>query len=64
LTPADGVTVISRAKRQYNEARAELAGTIEAFLRNPPSREAISEACRRTASRTAWRDHVRNNEVA
>jgi phosphorylase/glycogen(starch) synthase len=64
LTAADGVTVISRARRQYNVARAELAGTIEAFLRDAPSREALSEACRRTASRTAWRDLVANYEIA
>ncbi len=64
LTPKDGVTVISRARRQYGDARAELAGTIEGFLRDAPSTATLAEACRRTASRTAWSDLVKNYEVA
>ncbi|MEZ6017431.1 MAG: alpha-glucan family phosphorylase [Planctomycetota bacterium] len=64
LKAADGVTVISRARRQYDAARAELAGTIEAFLREAPGRDELAEACRRTASRTAWRDLITNYEAA
>jgi len=64
LKTSAGLTVISRARRQYGDARAELAGAVEAFLRDAPGREKLSDACRRTAALTSWSDLIRHYETA
>lgn len=62
LGAADGVTVLSRAHRTFDEGTEELVRTLETFLAQGPS--ADTETCRATAQRTAWSDLIANYDQA
>jgi len=62
LGPKDGVTVVNRARRTYEEGVDQLVQDLEAFLaKGSPASEA---ACRATAQRTAWTDLIANYDQA
>ena len=54
LGPQDGITVLPRVHVEYATVATNLAEVIEEFLANGADRAELEEACRRTASRTAW----------
>ncbi|MEX1023712.1 MAG: alpha-glucan family phosphorylase [Planctomycetota bacterium] len=62
LGPAEGTTIIERTTQTYDEARAALTRVLEKHLRDPMVDP--FDACRRTASKTAWSDLVTNYETA
>jgi len=64
LGPENGVTVLHRVHRQYDEVADELAGVLENYLREGPAVKDAERACRKTASRTAWSDLISNYEQA
>jgi len=63
LSPRDGVHVLERQHRSYDEVKADLANTIGLFLESPPPAQ-IAEACRQTAQRTAWASRNEAGEAA
>ena len=64
LGPGDGVTVVQRIKKSYEEVVSTLASTLSALVAEQTSDEARVAACRATAQRTAWSDLIRNYETA
>ena len=64
LGPKDGVTVLRRARRSYEEVRNDLADLLEGFLLSPPQRAEMEPICRATAARTAWAKLIGNYEAA
>ncbi len=64
LGPEDGVTVLRRGRRTYEEVRGELGEVLEQFLREPPEAETLAETCRATAARTSWSDLLANYDAA
>ena len=61
LSDQDGVMVLPRVHRQYDEVVDDLASLLERKLQERPEQ---AEACRRTAARTAWSDLMGNYERA
>jgi len=63
LGPADGVTVLHRARQTYEDGLAQLVEVIEEFLAEG-SRPASADVCRATATRTAWSDLIASYDAA
>jgi glycogen phosphorylase/synthase len=64
LTAGDGVSVLERKGKTYDDCRVELTRMVEAFLDGGASAAEAFEACRRTATLTAWSDLYTHYETA
>ncbi|MFT5284981.1 MAG: phosphorylase/glycogen(starch) synthase [Planctomycetota bacterium] len=52
LTPANGITVLSREHKSFDEARDELSECLRSFAKAPI--EDLTDACRASALLTSW----------
>ena len=62
VAESDGVYVLARENKSYDEARDELAAYLRRFAES--SLDDRSEACRATARKTSWADFGANYETA
>jgi len=64
LGPEDGVTVMPRVRREYDEIVEQLRSVLAEATAQPGGSERVRARCRETAQRTAWSGFIQNYERA